>query len=120
MRSAEPLLDEAFIAAERENIRELYLPKVATTVVEVDGKVAAFLCLLNREVAALFVHPRAQGQGLGTRLVQAQTTPLTLEVFDANAHARAFYAARGFREVGHRVHEETGLPLRCLALDEHP
>jgi len=66
------------------------------------------------------VHPKAQGQGLGTQLLQAQTPPLTLEVFEANANAREFYAARGFWETGHRVHEETGLPLRCLALDEHP
>lgn len=120
MRSAQPKLEDAFIEAERKNICDLYLPRLTTTVFEADGQIAAFICLRGREVSALFVHPKAQGQGLGTRLLQAQTPPLTLEVFEANTKAREFYAARGFWETGHRVHEETGLPLRCLALDEHP
>jgi ribosomal protein S18 acetylase RimI-like enzyme len=120
LRSTSPKLEETFIASERENIRALYLPKLSTKVVEEGGRIAGFICLLRREVAALFVHPNAQGHGIGTRLLRSQTAPLTLEVFAANTRARAFYAARGFREVGQRVHEETALPLRCLALDEHP
>jgi GNAT superfamily N-acetyltransferase len=59
----------------------------------------------------LYVHPDAQGAGLGTRLLDATLEqvppgePLWLEYLDGNARAARFYASRGFVE-SHR--EPTG------------
>ncbi len=52
----------------------------------------------------LYVHPEAQGEGLGTRLLEATLEqvpagePLWLEYVDGNTRAAAFYAAHGFAE----------------------
>jgi putative acetyltransferase len=85
---------------------------VRTTIVE-DGQVQGFISMLGTEVAALFVHPFAQRMGLGGRLLAGQDAR-SLEVFEANAPARRFYAKHGFRQTGTRLHEEAGLMLCCL------
>ncbi len=69
--------------------------------------------MLGTEVAALFVHPVSQRMGLGTQLLASQTAQ-SLEVFEANAPARNFYAKHGFQQTGTRLHEEAGLMLCCL------
>jgi GNAT superfamily N-acetyltransferase len=59
----------------------------------------------------LYVHPDAQGAGLGSRLLEAtldqvpEGQPLSLEYVDGNQRAAVFYAAHGFVE-SHR--EPTG------------
>ncbi len=78
-----------------------------------NGQLQGFISMLGTEVAALFVHPFSQRMGLGTRLMASQNA-LSLEVFEANAPARAFYAKHGFRQAGTRLHEEAGLMLCCL------
>ncbi|MEM7472444.1 MAG: GNAT family N-acetyltransferase [Pseudomonadota bacterium] len=88
-----------------------------TVVADQDG-LAGFISVLDREVAALFVHPVQQGQGIGSALLRHFPGPLSLEVFETNLKARAFYHWHGFRQTGERVHEETGLTLFLLALDE--
>lgn len=84
-------------------------------VAEHDGRVLAFTAVLARsreadagdgtgELAAIYVHPVAQGAGLGPRMLDAAVgslgelgaTRATLRVLAANAHARAFLAARGW------------------------
>ncbi|MFF4603764.1 GNAT family N-acetyltransferase [Streptomyces sp. NPDC001339] len=66
------------------------------------------------EVGGLFVAPEAQGGGVGGQLLEyaaALHGALTLEVFEANARARRFYAHLGFTERGRRTDEGTGHPL---------
>ena len=65
---------------------------------------AAFIARDGQRIHALYVHPRARGQGLGRALLeQAKTeqTRLDLWVLAANRAARAFYARQGFAEAGH-------------------
>ncbi len=69
--------------------------------------------MLGTEVAALFVHPFEQRMGIGGALLDSQNAQ-TLEAFEANPTARAFYAKHGFHQTGTRRHEETGLMLCCL------
>ncbi len=61
---------------------------------------AGFLARRGAEVLALYVAPDHAGRGLGRALLaeaQRRAARLTLWVAEANAPARAFYAAQGFR-----------------------
>lgn len=70
------------------------------------------------EVSALYVHPTAQGQGLGRRLVQAVAAhqanlgrqALMISVLTTNAPARRFYEALGGQLIGTRETEDYGFP----------
>jgi putative acetyltransferase len=115
-----PFFTDSFIAKQRDEIPSLYLPNVKTWVDERGSHVAGFLALNGSEVAALFVHPDYQGQGVGRGLldhIKSRQPRLTLEVFEANLRARAFYCAYGFYQTGTRIHEDVGEPLLCLTLD---
>ncbi len=116
IRSGQPQLKDSFILSELSNIRRDYLPKVRTTVAE-NGQIQGFICMLGFEVAALFVHPFEQRMGVGSALLTSQDAR-SLEVFEANAPARAFYHKHGFRQTHSRLHEEADQMLCCLALDE--
>ena len=64
---------------------------------------AAFIARDGAHVHALYVHPRAQGRGLGSALLddaKQGAARLELWVAEANGPARAFYAAQGFAEAG--------------------
>lgn len=89
--------------------------RLHVAVVEHDGRVLAFTAVRARsretdvddgtgELAAIYVHPVAQGAGLGPRILDAAVTTLgelgahraTSRVLAANEHARAFLAGRGW------------------------
>lgn len=63
---------------------------------------AGFLARDGARIHALYIHPRARGQGLGTALIddaKSGADRLELWVVHPNAGARRFYAAQGFEEV---------------------
>lgn len=116
---AHPFLDAAFVRAERVAIRDTFLPAATTWVWTEGEQVLGFVSTMEDEIGGLFVAPEAQRRGIGRALVDAvqRSRPgraLELEVFAANAGARAFYAACGFREVARQVHEATGQPALRL------
>lgn len=62
---------------------------------------AAFIARDGAWIHALYVHPRAQGRGLGRALLndaKRSEATLNLHVVEVNHPARAFYAAQGFTE----------------------
>lgn len=62
---------------------------------------AGFIARDGNTIHALYVHPRARGQGLGRVLLndaKARAPRLDLWVLQANEPARAFYANNGFAE----------------------
>lgn len=69
-----------------------------------DGEAAGFAAGMHTHLDQLFVHPRHQGNGIGSGLMRAalkRTPPVeTLHVFAENARARRFYAQFGFCEAG--------------------
>jgi putative acetyltransferase len=118
---AHPFLSQEFLATERENIPNLYLPNAETWVAEHEGRVIGFVALLGNEVGAIFVHPHHQGEGFGRALMdkaRALRGELVVEVFAANAIGRRFYANYGFELVEQRVHAQTGFELCRLRLSE--
>ena len=116
---AHSFLDETFFERERNNIREIYLPKAETWVFEQEGVVVGFVALIGNEVGGLFVHADYHGRGIGRALmdhVRSIRNVLELVVFEDNKVGRAFYEKYGFRQVGEEVHEETGFMQLRLRL----
>ncbi|MFF8367685.1 GNAT family N-acetyltransferase [Streptomyces lydicus] len=126
-RQAHPFLVGEGEGERARILREVYLVRAENWVAERGGTVVGLLGLLpagqgegdgsGAEVGGLFVAPEAQGAGIGRQLVEhaaARHGALTLEVFEANARARRFYARLGFSERGRRTDEDTGHPLIAL------
>ncbi len=117
---AHPFLTQDFLALERENIPNLYLPNAETWVFEDEGRVVGFVALLGNEVGAIFVHPNQQRRGVGRQLMDKAKElrgELIVEVFKANSIGRAFYAKYGFESVAEKVHEQTGFELLRLRIN---
>ncbi len=138
-RLAHPFMDEAFLAQERRNIPDLYLPNAETWVIEQarldqadldqagleqaglnqQGQVIGFIALIGDEIGAVFVLPALHGTGAGRALMdkaRAVRRCLEVEVFEANTIGRGFYEKCGFVFVSEQVHEPTGQVLLRLRL----
>ncbi len=77
----------------------------------------AMMVLRDEWIEQLYVAPGRQGRGLGTGLIdlaQGSRQSLALWTFEANAGARRFYEARGFRPSGETSSEnEEQAPALC-------
>ncbi len=116
-RIAHSFQEQRFFDEERLAIPRDYLPNVDTWVHEQDGEVVGFICVFDNEVGGLFVHPRAQGLGIGRALmdwVRRDHPVLEVEVYEENAIGRRFYAAYGFKPMHAHLYDETGHPLLRL------
>lgn len=110
-KMAHPFLKEDFLAQERKNIPEVYLPNADTWVVDVDHQVAGFIALIGNEVGAIFLQPEHQGKKMGKLMMdkaQALHGDLEVEVFEKNAIGRHFYSHYGFQLIEEKNHEPTG------------
>ncbi len=115
---ATPFLSDEFLTREREQIREVWMPSAETWVFETEGSVVGFIALLDNEVGAIFVHPEAQGRGVGRALMDHAASTrdsLYLDVFKENAIGRRFYDRYGFKYQFEHVQEETGRTQMRLA-----
>lgn len=72
-----------------------------------DSRIVGFVDLVGNHIANLFVHPTAQGRGVGTMLVgaaeRATVGDLTLSVFVVNPRARALYERLGFQVISEEI-----------------
>ncbi len=120
---AHPFLPEEFLASERENIPNLYLPNAETWVFEADEKVVGFIALIGIEVGAIFVHPSHQKMQIGQQLMDKAKDvrgELEVEVFTANPIGRSFYAKYGFVQIEAKTHEPSGQDVMRLRLEAGP
>jgi len=96
-----PMLHTA--AEYRRFVAEVILPECDVTVVEDHSGIVAFLAREGEEVRLLYTRPDRIGRGAGARLIEAAqasgVAALELWCFQANARARRFYEARGFRAI---------------------
>jgi putative acetyltransferase len=116
-RLAHPFMTEEFIAQERQNVAEIYLPNTDTWVVELDGEVKGFIALMGNEVGAIFLRPEFHGRGAGKALMdKAQEIhgDLEVEVFKENTIGRKFYTQYGFEQLEEKLHGPTGQQLLRL------
>lgn len=118
-RSGHPFFDEAELSRQGAQVRDLYLPSAETWVYEEDGQILGFIGLLDAIIGGLFIAPAAQRHGIGRALVMHAFSlkgPLSVEVFEANASARAFYAACGFTETSRKTFDDHDPPLPLIVL----
>ena len=116
-RLAHPFMTEDFLAQQRKDIAEIYMPNTDTWVAELDGKVVGFVALMGNETGAMFLQPNYHGKGIGKALMDKANelySSLELEVFKANTIGRKFYARYGFELLEEKHHEPTGQPLLRL------
>jgi len=81
-------------------IRDVLIQSGDTWVAAADGAVVGMLVVRLGDLDQLYVAPDAQGQGIGSRLVERakELSPggLGLYTFQVNARARRFYERNGF------------------------
>jgi len=116
-RLAHEFMADNFIALQRKNVAEVYLPNTDTWVAEVDGDVMGFIALMGSEVGAIFLQPSHHGKGIGKALMdkaQSLHGNLEVEVFKENTIGRNFYSKYGFELLEEKFHEPTGQKLLRL------
>jgi GNAT superfamily N-acetyltransferase len=96
-----PMLHD--IDSYRWYVANVMLKESAVTIAEDDTGTVAFLGLRGEEVGHVYARPDRIGCGAGTQLIEAAkasgVAALELWCFQANARARRFYEARGFRAI---------------------
>nr|AEA07648.1 putative acetyltransferase [uncultured bacterium] len=120
-RLAHPFMTNEFLAQERINTAEIYLPNTDTWVIEIDEEVVGFIALMGNDVGAIFLQPEHHGKGAGKALMDKARDlhgDLEVEVFSENTIGRRFYSKYGFEFLDEKLHEPTGqqvLRLRYAA-----
>ena len=95
---AHAFVPPGFWRAHLGRMRDHYLP-LAEVRVALWPDVAGFAAVVAEHLAALFVAPERQGRGLGRLLVEdarQRRDELSLNVYESNRAARAFYEHLGF------------------------
>lgn len=108
---AHPFLPVAVRNRVRDDMRNLYLPKAETWVLEQDGKPVGFIAMAGTEIGGLFLDPPHHGKGMGRQMVDhvvALKGPLTVEVFKENRIGLPFYQRYGFQLREEGIFEPSG------------
>jgi putative acetyltransferase len=96
-----------------------YLPGMELYCMNHNGVVAGFMGLSDGMVQALFIHPDASGNGLGTRLMRFaidEKQILRVDVNEQNEAALGFYQHLGFVVNGRTELDSSGRPYPVLLL----
>lgn len=112
-------LGEELLFEQKEIVEDVYLEQAETWVALSDGKIVGFIGLLEHFIGGLFIHPEAQGHGIGRKLVEHAFKlrgKLELEVFAENQSAYRFYQKLGFVEISRRAEDDSGLPFENIRM----
>lgn len=119
-RQAHHFLPLDMLQEQRALIRDIYLPKAETWVAILDEVTVGFISMLGCHIGGLFVDPEMQRRKVGRRLVdhaRAEGGPLTVEVYEENGPALAFYGRVGFVPVDRRSIDDLGLPHPLIKME---
>lgn len=118
-RIGHPFMTEPDLLEQQARVREIYLPQAENWVIDLDGRPAGFIGLIDGFIGGLFVDPAAHGHGLGKALVRHAAGlkgALELEVYAENATAIGFYDRIGFVETERRIGDDDGRPLEVIRM----
>lgn len=108
---AHPFIPAHYWQESEELVRGHYIPHSQTWIYEHAQGIGGFISVMDqRFVGALFVHHSLYGQGVGAALmqhIQHRFPVLSLEVYQQNHRACAFYRKQGFRTVQESYQHET-------------
>lgn len=110
---AHSFIEASFWEGQVNAMREVYIPSADTWVADYEGMLVGFVSLNEEMLAALFVHPFFQGNGIGKQLLQfamEQSDSLVLSVYKENKRAMDFYRKQGFEAIQEQVDKHTGMP----------
>jgi putative acetyltransferase len=108
---AHHFIDPAYWHANLAPMREIYLPAAHSQVLCLGDQLLGFYSLHEGSLAALFVAPARQGQGLGKAMLEhakRQRPALRLQVYRQNLAACDFYLYQGFQIEGEQQDPHTG------------
>ena len=108
---AHNFIGKEFWESKLTDMREIYFPSGETYVYEEDGLIKGFVSLCDNILAALFVAPDYQGQGIGTQLMQKAKeirVDMQLTVYKENEKSVIFYKNCGFKTVREQIDKYTG------------
>lgn len=117
-RLGHPFLGEETLQAQLPTIRDHYLPH-ADNWVAGSGPARGFIGLVGNHVGGLFVSPSAHRSGIGRALIEhaaGRCGELTVEVYERNEGAAAFYRRCGFEQTGRKPRDDDGRPLPLLCM----
>lgn len=92
-------------------MRDIYLPASETYVHGREGAIQGFISLYGDTLAAIFVAPGVQGEGIGSQLMgkaKQVRQSLTLTVYKGNKNSIGFYERCGFEIVEEQIGKHTG------------
>ena len=108
---AHSFIDKDYWLENFNRVKNEYLLKSETFVYEEQKEIKGFISILNNNyIGALFVRNEYKRNGIGRKLinfVKENYDKLTLNVYDKNGEALAFYAAMGFKNKGISIDKET-------------
>jgi putative acetyltransferase len=117
-RVGHPFLGETVLKAQLITVRDVYFPQAKNWVAE-DVAVIGFIGMLGSHIGGLFVNPNAHQRGVGRRLVQhaaERLGNLSVEVYEQNQRAVAFYQKCGFVLIGRKERDDEGRPFALLQM----
>jgi ribosomal protein S18 acetylase RimI-like enzyme len=118
-RVGHPFLGEAVLKAQLDTVREVYFPQAENWVAD-DVAVIGFIGMLGNHIGGLFVNPNVHQRGVGRRLVQhaaERLGNLSVEVYEQNQRAVAFYQKCGFVLIGRKERDDEGRPFALLQME---
>ncbi len=118
-RVGHPFLGEETLQEQLPKLRDIYIPH-ADNWVAVDGDaILGFMGLVESHVGGLFVAPAAHRRGVGRHLLDHASErlgELTVEVYEQNRSACAFYRSCGFETVCRKELDDEGRRLPLLRM----
>lgn len=92
-------------------MKNKYLPMSDVYLAVIGKVVLGFIALVNNNLAAVFVEPTMQGEGIGSLLLDYSKSiqnVLWLKVYEKNNGAIQFYKNKGFKIKSNSIDEKTG------------
>ncbi|MCF2859803.1 N-acetyltransferase [Pseudoalteromonas sp. SMS1] len=108
---AHHFVPSSFWREQLDAMKHVYLPSSKNYVYEKDDQIVGFYALVDDTLAAIFVLPEKQGQGIGQQLIadaKARCCSLQLSVYKRNLASVAFYKKQGFEVAGEELEALTG------------